>query len=162
MSSMTRRVLKELRDLQKQNLHAKEEEDMSHGVLALAPVSEDNLQEWEATISGPTGTPYEGRTFHFSLRIPETYPLHPPKVWALHPICHPNIHIKTGEVCLDILKTDWSPAWTLQAVCKALGLLLAHPEPDSPLNVDAANLLRSGDTLAYYSLVHHFIGPRLR
>jgi len=44
---------------------------------------------------------------------------------------------KTGEICLDILKPDaWTPAWTLQSVCRAVTALLSHPEADSPLNCD--------------------------
>jgi peroxin-4 len=45
--------------------------------------------------------------------------------------------IQTGEVCLDLLKTAWSPVWTLQSACLAVAVLLTQPEPDSPLNCDA-------------------------
>lgn len=44
---------------------------------------------------------------------------------------------QTGEICLDILKTAWSPAWTLASVCQAVLALMSAPAPDSPLNCDA-------------------------
>lgn len=44
---------------------------------------------------------------------------------------------KTGEICLDVLGSQWSPAWTLSSALTAVIALLDSPEPDSPLNVDA-------------------------
>lgn len=58
---------------------------------------------------------------------------------------------QTGEICLDVLQSQWSPAWTLHSACTAVLALLDAPEPDSPLNVDAANLVRH-DHVAYASL----------
>lgn len=66
-------------------------------------------------------------------------------------VFHPNVHFTTGEVCLDILKKEWSPAWGLQAACRAVLALLSDPDADSPLNCDAGNMIRGGDTIAYRS-----------
>jgi peroxin-4 len=41
------------------------------------------------------------------------------------------------------------PSWTLTSICKAVACLLETPNPDSPLNCDAGNLLRNGDRAAY-------------
>ena len=68
----------------------------------------------------------------------------------------PSSSLQTGEICLDILKGAWSPAWTLQSVCRAIIALLAHAEPDSPLNCDAGNLLRAGDVRGYNSLARMY------
>ena len=67
-------------------------------------------------------------------------------------VFHPNIHFKTGEICLDILKKEWAPAWNLQSACRAILLLLSSPEADSPLNCDAGNMVRAGDWAAYNSM----------
>ena len=123
--------------------------------LVLAP-QQDNLQSWRAWVAGPTDTPFEGGVFELELNIGVRYPLAPPVVRVTTPLFHPNIHDRTGEVCLDILKTAWSPAWTLQSVCQAVLALLSAPEPSSPLNCDAGNLLRAGDVRGFNSLARMY------
>ena len=115
-----------------------------------------NIFKWTAFIKGPSETPYQEGVFQLAITVKEQYPLVPPEVRFVTKIFHPNVHFKTGEICLDILKTTWSPAWTLQSVCRAIIALMAHPEPDSPLNCDCGNLLRSGDDRGYQSMARMY------
>eukprot|EP00741_Cyanophora_paradoxa_P003942 tig00000741_g3834.t1 len=142
---MSGRLIKEYKELQRNK-----EPD-----IVLFPESE-NVYKWTAYLQGPPGTPYEGGTFRMDMNVPESYPLAPPQVRCVTKCFHPNIHFKSGEICLDILKTAWSPAWTLQSVCRAIIALLSNPEPDSPLNCDAGNLLRSGDTRGFRSVARMY------
>ncbi|KAJ2349054.1 E2 ubiquitin-protein ligase peroxin 4 [Coemansia erecta] len=144
MTSVTKRLLKELSDARR---------GLGDELVSLAPASDDNLLLWTAVLRGPSDTPYRGGLFHLRIDIPEQYPIKPPALTFVTPVCHPNVHFETGEICLDILKTQWSPAWTLSSTCLAIHVLLANPEPASPLNCDAANLLRCGDSVGYHSLV---------
>ena len=124
--------------------------------LVLAP-QQDNLQSWRAWVAGPTDTPFEGGVFELELNIGVRYPLAPPVVRVTTPLFHPNIHDRTGEVCLDILKEAWSPAWTLVSVVRAVRALLAAPNADSPLNCDAGNLLRAGDVDGFARIARRMV-----
>lgn len=124
--------------------------------IQLRPTTEDNLFEWICMFRGPSETGYERGIFEVKLTVPAEYPIRPPQAVMLTRIFHPNIHSKTGEICLDILKNSWSPAWTLSTVCRAIMSLLSHPEADSPLNCDAGNLLRHGDHRGYRSMARMY------
>ena len=114
------------------------------------------MQRWTAWLAGPPGTPYEGSEFEVRIAVPDAYPLHPPSLTFATRVFHPNIHFATGEVCVDILKGAWSPAWTLVSVCHAVRALLSSPAPDSPLTCDAGNLLRAGDARGFASLARMY------
>ncbi|KAI8813867.1 ubiquitin-conjugating enzyme/RWD-like protein [Cladochytrium replicatum] len=149
MDPLTRRLLKELREVKQLEKNG----DGGEGVVELGPVAEEDLTEWRCVLQGPSGSPYEGGTFTLKIQVPPTYPLQPPTITFKTRVCHPNVHLKTGEICLDVLKNAWTPAWSLHSACMAVGVLLTSPEADSPLNCDAANLLRAGDERGYNSLV---------
>ncbi|KAJ1666187.1 E2 ubiquitin-protein ligase peroxin 4 [Coemansia sp. RSA 1813] len=144
MTSVTKRLLKELQDIQK---------EPSEEIVFLGPKNDDDILQWCGVLRGPQDTPYHGGEFELHISIPDQYPIKPPTLTFITPVCHPNVHFETGEICLDILKAQWSPAWTLASTCLAIHVLLANPEPSSPLNCDAANLLRCGDAVGYNSLV---------
>ncbi|AYV78695.1 MAG: hypothetical protein Edafosvirus25_9 [Edafosvirus sp.] len=106
--------------------------------ISASPKSNDNLFEWNAIIIGPIKTPYEGGKFHLSLEIPKDYPFKPPKVILTTKIYHPNID-DVGNICLDILKTNWSPALTIPKVLLSISALLTDPNPNDPLRPEVAN-----------------------
>lgn len=68
--------------------------------------------------------------------------------------------LETGEICLDLLKDAWSPAYSVLECVKAVRMLLDHPGIDSPLNVDVAALLREGDEIGARGLVELWIGDQ--
>lgn len=109
-----------------------------------------------AIIEGPVDSPFQGGKFDIVLKLTPDYPLAPPTVAFQTKIFHPNVEFKSGEVCLDILKSDWSPAWGIGTVCRAIVALLASPNAESPLNCDAGNLLRGGDVLGFESLARMY------
>lgn len=57
-------------------------------------------------------------------------------------IYHPNIDVD-GNVCLNILREDWKPVLDINAVIYGLIYLFYEPNPDDPLNREAAELLRT-------------------
>jgi len=66
------------------------------------------------------------------------------------------VHFKTGEICLDLLKSAWSPAYTIVSTLESVQRLLTSAEPDSPLNVDVAVLLREGDVVGAEALIRFY------
>lgn len=148
MASLTaRRLMMEAREVERERVKGDD--------LVLAPVGDD-LHRWRAVLTGPEGTPFQGGHFELTLSVPLAYPNEPPKATFVTRVFHPNVHFKTGEVCLDVLKSNWSPAWTLANVCRAITALLAAPDASSPLNCDAGNLVRSGDERGYNSLARMY------
>lgn len=115
---------------------------------------EADVMQWVASIKGPPDSPFDGYFFRLSITCPPEYPMVPPAMRFITKCFHPNIHFQvrvasdlyiattycyyhddeqSGDICLDILKAEWSPAWSLQAACRAIIALLAAPAADSPL-----------------------------
>jgi peroxin-4 len=127
MNLATTRLNKELREYMK----IKETND-----IQLSLRDKVNIYSWQATLKGPPDTPYSEGIFYVNIEVPEDYPISPPKCKFATKVFHPNIHFDSGEICFELLKDKWSPAWSLESVCRAILDLLAHPNADSPLNCD--------------------------
>lgn len=80
--------------------------------------------------------------YSFTFVIPPLYPHEPPKVTCTTKIYHPNINLQ-GNVCLNILREDWKPVLDINAVIYGLIYLFYEPNPDDPLNREAADLYRN-------------------
>ncbi|KAG6517818.1 hypothetical protein ZIOFF_017727 [Zingiber officinale] len=143
----SRRIQKELLDLQKDPPTS----------CSAGPVGED-LFHWQATIMGPTESPYSGGVFFVKIHFPPDYPFKPPKVnfqtkagfsyychevtRSLMQVYHPNIN-SNGSICLDILKEQWSPALTISKVLLSICSLLTDPNPDDPLVPEIAHIYKT-------------------
>ena len=113
-----------------------------------AGMNDNNLFYWTATIIGTEKSPYEGGIFHIDIFFPSNYPFVSPKINFTTKIFHPNIDTH-GNICLDILKDQWSPALTIQKVLLSISSLLTEPNPNDPLNIEAGNLLLRDKTLFF-------------
>lgn len=105
-----------------------------------ASLIDNDITKWTATIIGPDDTPYAGGVFKLNITFPTTYPIEPPRVNFITNIYHCNI--SNGSICLDILKYNWSPALSISKVLISICSLLNDPNPDSPLNGEAASLYK--------------------
>merc|ERR1712189_89202 len=89
---------------------------------------------------------YRNGQFSFSFKIGAAYPHEPPKVKCETKVYHPNIDLE-GNVCLNILREDWKPVPTINAIVYGIQYLFLEPNPDDPLNKDAAKVLRQNRRL---------------
>ena len=99
----------------------------------------NTYNNWYLTFDGPNDTLYQNGRFMLSIKFGNEYPFVPPNIRFVTKILHPNISLD-GEICLDILKYNWSPALSLVKVILSIISLLSDPNTKSPLNNDAAKL----------------------
>jgi ubiquitin-protein ligase len=127
-----RRLMRDLRDLT-QNPVA--------GINA-APISADNIFQWNAILDGPEDSLFEDASFVLTLKFPQDYPNHPPDVKFVTKVFHPNIYMD-GSICLDILQHRWSVSLDVTTLLISIRSLLTDPNPASPANSEAAMLYQN-------------------
>lgn len=123
--------------LQKELLQIIKQENSPKGI-SLFPKSPDDLYLWEAIIEGPINSTYQDLKFKLEIKIPKEYPYKLPSVLFVTKIFHPNVD-EVGNICLDILKENWSAVYNIIQVMISVQVLLEHPNNASPLNIEAAN-----------------------
>jgi ubiquitin-conjugating enzyme E2 D/E len=122
-----KRIQKELLDLRKD----------PPANCSAGPTDDTDMFKWQGTIFGPADSPYSGGVFNLSIEFPVDYPFKPPRIMFLTKIYHPNINT-SGFICLDILKTNWSPALTISKALLSILSMLTDPNPNDPLMPEIA------------------------
>ena len=107
---------------------------------------ENNIMKFEVYVNlAREECMWKGAQYKFTVTVPPNYPHDPPKCHCDTQIYHPNIDL-AGNVCLNILRADWKPVLGINAVILGLIFLFIEPNPNDPLNKEAAELMRNNET----------------
>lgn len=101
----------------------------------------DLLTNWIISMDGPSDSIYQDKKIKLVLTFNECYPFKPPTATFLSKIYHPNVG-DDGSICIDNLKKQWTPAFTVSIILLTINSLLTDPNPEDPLNAEAAKLYK--------------------
>ena len=93
--------------------------------------------DWRAVIHGPSDTLYEGGVYELEITIHTEYPMKPPRLRFITPICHPNVDAD-GNVKVDVLANQWSPALNIEKLLLGVISILDDPNFDLECAADKA------------------------
>lgn len=124
---MLKRILNDIRSLKECDCNVEQNEDESNKITF--------------DILGPKDSIYETGKWKILIEFPNQYPYKSPSVGFVNRIYHPNIDFNSGTICLDVLNTEWTPIYNIKHIYETfIPQLLQYPNPDDPLNEDAATL----------------------
>ena len=126
---------------QTMNKHFKQAQDSEE--FSIVPNNVDKLDKFYIMLK-PTGGYYKDHTYILEMITNNSkdvlFPYTPPKLKFINKIWHSNIYTN-GDICVDILKGEWSPQ-SITSLMSCIILLLDKPENSSPANAEAAKLFK--------------------
>ena len=91
-------------------------------------VSAEDCCVWKVVLSGlEEPACYQGGRWMLSVQFPSDYPFRPPRVRFVTALYHCNVSVD-GAICLDVLKDQWAPSFTMVKVFAAIEALLQKPD----------------------------------
>ncbi|KAK4264470.1 hypothetical protein QN277_025641 [Acacia crassicarpa] len=97
---------------------------------------------FEVVYHGPEDSLYKDGVWRIGVVIPNNYPKKPPILFFLDKIFHPNIPEAVPRR-LDVPYEAWRESYDIVYVFERfLPQLLRHPNPERPINHEAADLLK--------------------
>lgn len=103
--------------------------------FTVGPAQEEDPLRWQATIHGPSGSPYEGASFQVEIVLPPDYPFKPPGLALRTDIYHCNLgllvrpHLRQGD-CLLRCGEDWHPSMQVRVLLSRIHALMLEPFDD--------------------------------
>ena len=140
-TSCIQRIQREVRDLPR----------YASNVWTASPSGGYDLMNWNATIQNLDDPRHRGKKYRLSIEIPRNYPFVAPKVRFIDKVQCENVFYD-GEICLDILKDAWSPAYTLWTLLEAIASVLT----DKPVS-GLVNKVRTTNEIAENNMIENTI-----
>lgn len=142
---LQRRLLRELKGIQN---------DKNHDYVV--GINGTDLTKWSITLFGAPNTPWEGAVLKLEMTFTDSYPNKAPHVkFVDHIPFHPNIY-GNGNICLNILKDEWSSVYGVDSIMTSIQTLLNSPNPDSPAN-NSAGVMFTKEPHEYERKVRQFV-----
>lgn len=105
MAKLMKRISKELQNLEKDPLPN-----------CIVKINDDNLYDWRFIFKGEKDSPYHNGIYMGKIRLPDNYPLKPPKISVITP----NGRFEPGkDICLSITNfhpESWNPGWGVRSI----------------------------------------------
>lgn len=135
----------------KQVARLREEEAREDAWFILPPAEDEDVnwmafsveiegpKEYDPSPSGePRASPYAEGLFRVALKLSDSYPAEAPDVRFTTRLWHPLVNEADGRLCVDFLKSQWTPTLGVRDVLVALRRMLAQPHLNNELSVNTS------------------------